>query len=52
MKPPYQDSTGLRQAVIDACLQMNAEGINQGSSGQHLGARGRPDADHPVRRGL
>lgn len=33
MKPPYVDSTELRQAVIDACMQMNAEGINQGSSG-------------------
>ncbi|WP_417471874.1 class II aldolase/adducin family protein [Leisingera sp.] len=33
MKPPYEDTTAVRQAVIDACLQMNAEGINQGSSG-------------------
>ncbi|KIC22659.1 class II aldolase/adducin family protein [Leisingera sp. ANG-Vp] len=33
MKPPYQDNTGLRQAVIDACLEMNSAGINQGTSG-------------------
>ncbi|MBQ4823150.1 MULTISPECIES: class II aldolase/adducin family protein [unclassified Leisingera] len=33
MKPPYQDSPGLRQTVIDACLEMNAMGINQGTSG-------------------
>ncbi|WP_291726698.1 class II aldolase/adducin family protein [Leisingera sp. F5] len=33
MKPPHQDSRGLRQAVIDACLEMNAMGINQGTSG-------------------
>lgn len=33
MKPPYQDSIALRQAVIDACLEMNANGINQGTSG-------------------
>ncbi|AHD00733.1 class II aldolase/adducin family protein [Leisingera methylohalidivorans] len=33
MKPPYQDSPELRQAVIDACLEMNATGINQGTSG-------------------
>ncbi|QDI78053.1 MULTISPECIES: class II aldolase/adducin family protein [Leisingera] len=33
MKPPYQDSTSLRQAVIGACLEMNAAGINQGTSG-------------------
>ncbi|UWQ85270.1 class II aldolase/adducin family protein [Leisingera caerulea] len=33
VKPPYQDCTGLRQAVIDACLEMNATGINQGTSG-------------------
>ncbi|UWQ34688.1 class II aldolase/adducin family protein [Leisingera sp. M527] len=33
MKPPYQDSRGLRQAVIDACLEMNAMDINQGTSG-------------------
>ena len=33
MKPPYQDSTELRQAVIDACLEMNVSGINQGTSG-------------------
>ncbi|KIC08471.1 fuculose phosphate aldolase [Leisingera sp. ANG-M1] len=33
MKPPYQDTAELRQAVIDACLEMNASGINQGTSG-------------------
>ncbi|CUI00871.1 class II aldolase/adducin family protein [Leisingera aquaemixtae] len=33
VKPPYQDSTSLRQAVIGACLEMNAAGINQGTSG-------------------
>ncbi|WP_411352824.1 class II aldolase/adducin family protein [Leisingera aquaemixtae] len=33
MKPPYQDSTSLRQAVIGACLEMNSAGINQGTSG-------------------
>ncbi|MCB4454128.1 class II aldolase/adducin family protein [Leisingera sp. McT4-56] len=33
MKPPYHDCTELRQAVIDACLEMNAAGINQGTSG-------------------
>lgn len=33
MKPPYKDSAELRQAVIDACLEMNASGINQGTSG-------------------
>ncbi|EDZ45946.1 L-fuculose phosphate aldolase [Rhodobacterales bacterium Y4I] len=33
MKPPYQDSTSLRQAVIAACLEMNSAGINQGTSG-------------------
>ncbi|OBY27271.1 class II aldolase/adducin family protein [Leisingera sp. JC1] len=33
MKPPHRDCTDLRQAVIDACLEMNAAGINQGTSG-------------------
>lgn len=33
VKPPYQDSTSLRQAVIAACLEMNSAGINQGTSG-------------------
>lgn len=33
MKPLYQDSTELRQAVIDVCLEMNTAGINQGTSG-------------------
>ncbi|WP_259975106.1 class II aldolase/adducin family protein [Leisingera aquaemixtae] len=33
VKSPYQDSTSLRQAVIGACLEMNAAGINQGTSG-------------------
>lgn len=33
MKPPYKDCTELRQAVIDTCLEMNAAGINQGTSG-------------------
>ncbi|MEW2913640.1 class II aldolase/adducin family protein [Leisingera sp. JC11] len=33
MKPPYHDCAEVRQAVIDACLEMNALGINQGTSG-------------------
>lgn len=33
MKPPYRDCIELRQAIIDACLEMNAAGINQGTSG-------------------
>ncbi len=33
MTPPYEDCTEIRQAIIDTCLRMNAEGINQGSSG-------------------
>lgn len=33
MKPPYQDCLEVRQAVISACLEMNATGINQGTSG-------------------
>lgn len=28
-----RDSTELRQAIIDACLEMNASGVNQGVSG-------------------
>jgi L-fuculose-phosphate aldolase len=33
MTPPYADTTDTRQAIIDACLRLNAEGINQGTSG-------------------
>lgn len=33
MTPPHADSPALRQAIIDACLQMNASGVNQGTSG-------------------
>ena len=33
MKPPYRDNSLLRQAVIDACLEMNRSGINHGASG-------------------
>lgn len=33
MQPPYQDSVALRQSMIDACLEMNTNGINQGTSG-------------------
>ena len=33
MTPPYADTTETRQAIIDACLQLNADGINQGTSG-------------------
>lgn len=33
MKGPYRDSVQLRQAIIDACLKLNADGINQGTSG-------------------
>jgi L-fuculose-phosphate aldolase len=33
MTPPYTDTTDTRQAIIDACLRLNAEGINQGTSG-------------------
>lgn len=29
----YENTTETRQAIIDACLRMNAEGINQGTSG-------------------
>ena len=28
-----KEETGLRKAIIDACLRMNAEGFNQGTSG-------------------
>ncbi|MBY6055411.1 class II aldolase/adducin family protein [Leisingera daeponensis] len=33
MKTPNQDCLKLRQEVIRACLEMNAHGINQGTSG-------------------
>lgn len=33
MAAPYQDSNEVRQAIIDACLEMNATGVNQGVSG-------------------
>ncbi|NVK14331.1 MAG: class II aldolase/adducin family protein [Rhodobacteraceae bacterium] len=33
MKPLYRDCTELRQAMIDACLEMNKAGVNQGTSG-------------------
>ena len=33
MTTPYSDSTAVRQAIIDACLDMNASGVNQGVSG-------------------
>lgn len=33
MKTPYTDRIEIRQAIIDACLRMNALGINQGTSG-------------------
>lgn len=33
MKTPYLDNTETRQAIIDACLEMNAAGVNQGTSG-------------------
>ncbi len=33
LKAPYQDSPELRQAIIDACIDMNRRGINQGTSG-------------------
>jgi L-fuculose-phosphate aldolase len=32
-KSPYQDSDELRQAIIDACLSMERQQINQGTSG-------------------
>ncbi|KZM48458.1 class II aldolase/adducin family protein [Labrenzia sp. OB1] len=33
LKPPYRDTPDLRQAIIDACRDMNRQGINQGTSG-------------------
>lgn len=30
---PINDTPALRRSIIDACLQMNADGINQGTSG-------------------
>ena len=33
MNAPYADTDPTRQAIIDACLSLNADGINQGSSG-------------------
>lgn len=33
MTAPHADDTATRQAIIDACLRMNALGINQGTSG-------------------
>ncbi|PVB61683.1 class II aldolase/adducin family protein [Labrenzia sp. 011] len=33
LKPPYRDTPDLRQAIIDACRDMNRRGINQGTSG-------------------
>lgn len=33
LKAPYQDTPDLRQAIIDACIDMNRRGINQGTSG-------------------
>ncbi len=33
MTAPYTDCTEVRQAIIDACLHLNARGINQGTSG-------------------
>lgn len=33
MTVPYSDSTIVRQSIIDACLEMNASGVNQGVSG-------------------
>jgi L-fuculose-phosphate aldolase len=32
-KPPSQESKKLRRAIIDICLEMNASGLNQGTSG-------------------
>ncbi|MDE4132160.1 class II aldolase/adducin family protein [Phaeobacter sp. QD34_3] len=32
-KPPYADRPALRQAIIDACLSMERQQINQGTSG-------------------
>jgi L-fuculose-phosphate aldolase len=33
LKPPYTDTPELRQAIIETCRDMNARGINQGTSG-------------------
>lgn len=33
MTPPYADTVDTRQAIIDACLRLNADGINRGTSG-------------------
>ncbi|WP_071673505.1 class II aldolase/adducin family protein [Nioella nitratireducens] len=33
MTAPYSDCPEVRQAIIDACLHLNAKGINQGTSG-------------------
>lgn len=33
MSDPYRDTTQTRQAIIDACLEMQACGVNQGVSG-------------------
>lgn len=33
MTVPYSDSSIVRQSIIDACLEMNASGVNQGVSG-------------------
>ncbi|MEP2718275.1 class II aldolase/adducin family protein [Pseudophaeobacter sp.] len=33
MQSPYSDSVDLRQTIIEACLAMNASGVNQGVSG-------------------
>jgi len=33
LKPPYDDTADLRQAIIEACREMNRRGINQGTSG-------------------
>ena len=33
LKTPYQDTPDLRQAIINACKEMNSRGINQGTSG-------------------
>lgn len=38
LKPPYQDTPDLRQAIIGTCVDMNRRGINQGTSG-NLSAR-------------
>ncbi|TYC49414.1 class II aldolase [Rhodobacterales bacterium] len=40
LKAPYQDTPELRQAIIDACIDMNRRGINQGTSGNISGRAG------------